>query len=134
MHHKVLDHLHKGLIYLSTVRIIWYVFNVNCYECESLIEYLAVFSHLIAYHEPELYTHLSDIGFAPEVASLPLPIYTNHVFTKIYAKVLEFLPLLYDQVPSIPCCLKQHLPLIKCPSTYQTYQTANMFSLLYFEI
>ncbi len=30
-------------------------------------EYLAVFSQMIAYHEPELYNHLSDIGFAPEV-------------------------------------------------------------------
>jgi len=34
-------------------------------------EYLAVFSHLIAYHEPELYAHLSDIGFSPELYAIP---------------------------------------------------------------
>jgi TBC domain-containing protein kinase-like protein len=33
-------------------------------------EYLAVFSHLIAFHEPELYTHLDSIGFLPEVRIL----------------------------------------------------------------
>lgn len=38
-------------------------------EHDFLLEYLAVFSQLIAYHEPELYTHLNDIGFAPEVIS-----------------------------------------------------------------
>lgn len=32
-------------------------------------EYLAVFSHLIAYHDPELINHLDSIGFLPEVST-----------------------------------------------------------------
>ena len=32
-----------------------------------IIEYLAVFSHLLAFHDPILATHLSGIGFLPEV-------------------------------------------------------------------
>ncbi|KAM7291014.1 hypothetical protein ISCGN_027590, partial [Ixodes scapularis] len=44
-------------------------------------EYLAVFSHLIAYHDPELTNHLDSIGFLPELYSIPwfLTMYT-HVF------------------------------------------------------
>lgn len=30
-------------------------------------EYLAVFSQLIAFHDPELFNHLHDTGFIPEV-------------------------------------------------------------------
>lgn len=33
-------------------------------------EYLAKFSHLIAYHDPELTNHLDNIGFIPEVSYL----------------------------------------------------------------
>ena len=33
----------------------------------STLEYLAVFRHLIAFHDPELFNHLDDIGFHPEV-------------------------------------------------------------------
>jgi len=32
-------------------------------------EYLAVFSQLIAFHDPELFNHLHDTGFIPEVWS-----------------------------------------------------------------
>ena len=31
-------------------------------------EYLAVFSHLIAFHNPELSNHLEEIGFIPDVS------------------------------------------------------------------
>ena len=31
-------------------------------------EYLAVFSHLVAFHEPELSTHMDAIGFIPDVS------------------------------------------------------------------
>ena len=36
----------------------------------SLVEYLAKFSHLIAFHDPELSTHLDGIGFIPDVSPL----------------------------------------------------------------
>ncbi|XP_035208219.1 TBC domain-containing protein kinase-like protein isoform X2 [Stegodyphus dumicola] len=44
-------------------------------------EYLAKFSHLIAYHDPELTNHLDNIGFIPELYAIPwfLTMYT-HVF------------------------------------------------------
>ncbi|OQV14537.1 TBC domain-containing protein kinase-like protein [Hypsibius exemplaris] len=44
-------------------------------------EYLAVFSHLLAFHDPILATHLSGIGFLPELYSIPwfLTMFT-HVF------------------------------------------------------
>ena len=31
-------------------------------------EYLAVFSHLITFHDPELSVHMNDIGFIPDVS------------------------------------------------------------------
>lgn len=34
------------------------------------VEYLAVFSHLIAFHDPELTNHLNSIGFIPEVTNI----------------------------------------------------------------
>ena len=33
-----------------------------------LSEYLAVFSHLITFHDPELSVHMNDIGFIPDVS------------------------------------------------------------------
>ena len=33
----------------------------------STIEFLAMFRHLIAFHDPELFNHLDNIGFHPEV-------------------------------------------------------------------
>ncbi|XP_072022504.1 TBC domain-containing protein kinase-like protein [Amphiura filiformis] len=34
-------------------------------------EYLAVFSHLIAFHDPELSNHMNSIGFIPELYAIP---------------------------------------------------------------
>ncbi|KAI8510469.1 hypothetical protein Bbelb_113850 [Branchiostoma belcheri] len=34
-------------------------------------EYLAVFSHLIAFHDPELANHMESIGFIPELYAIP---------------------------------------------------------------
>jgi len=34
-------------------------------------EYLAVFSQLIAFHDPELFNHLHDTGFIPELYAIP---------------------------------------------------------------
>ena len=34
-------------------------------------EYLAVFKQLIAFHLPDLYNHLDDIGFHPELYAIP---------------------------------------------------------------
>lgn len=44
-------------------------------------EYLAKFSHLVAFHDPTLFTHLATIGFVPELYAIPwfLTMYT-HVF------------------------------------------------------
>ena len=44
-------------------------------------EYLAVFSQLIAFHAPQLYNHLFEIGFQPELYAIPwfLTVFT-HVF------------------------------------------------------
>jgi TBC domain-containing protein kinase-like protein len=36
-----------------------------------LIEYLAVFSHLIAFHHPDLSNRLETIGFIPDLYAIP---------------------------------------------------------------
>ncbi|GIY70323.1 hypothetical protein CEXT_762091, partial [Caerostris extrusa] len=33
----------------------------------NIEKYLAKFSHLIAFHDPELTNHLDNIGFIPEI-------------------------------------------------------------------
>ena len=38
--------------------------------CVIFAEYLTVFSHLIAFHDPHLSTHLDSIGFIPDVGRL----------------------------------------------------------------
>ncbi|ORZ19556.1 rab-GTPase-TBC domain-domain-containing protein [Absidia repens] len=52
-----------------------------------LQEYLAVFRHLLSYHDPELSSHLDTIGFMPDLYAIPwfLTLFT-HVFPldKIY--------------------------------------------------
>ena len=42
-------------------------------------EYLAKFSHMIAFHEPHLFNHLDNIGFIPELYAIPwfLTMYTR---------------------------------------------------------
>ncbi|KAL5477249.1 hypothetical protein EMCRGX_G024018 [Ephydatia muelleri] len=50
-------------------------------------EYLALFSHLIAFHDPELYMHLDSIGFNPELYAIPwfLTMFTHVLpMNKIY--------------------------------------------------
>ena len=34
-------------------------------------EYLAVFSHLLAFHDPGLFSHLDGIGFIPDLYAIP---------------------------------------------------------------
>ncbi|KAH6934762.1 hypothetical protein HPB50_000693 [Hyalomma asiaticum] len=55
--------------------------NSQVIKGKKLEKYLAVFSHLVAFHDPELTNHLDSIGFLPELYSIPwfLTMYT-HVF------------------------------------------------------
>ncbi|XP_076066691.1 TBC domain-containing protein kinase-like protein [Oratosquilla oratoria] len=67
-------------------------------------EYLAKFSHLIAFHDPELFNHLDEIAFLPELYAIPwfLTMYT-HVFP------LHKIFLLWDTLllggASLPLCV-----------------------------
>ncbi len=54
--------LYQSLIpYLTVYKLLTNLFTVS--------EYLAVFSHLIAFHDPELSNHLDGIGFIPDVSN-----------------------------------------------------------------
>ena len=63
-----------------------------------LAEYLAKFSHLIAFHDPELSVHLDGIGFIPDV-SVPtynaylLKKYNNHLIIYLQANLIQQLPI-----------------------------------------
>ncbi|KAK4296947.1 hypothetical protein Pmani_030595 [Petrolisthes manimaculis] len=67
-------------------------------------EYLAKFSHMIAFHDPRLANHLHSIGFIPELYAIPwfLTMYT-HVFP------LQKIFLLWDTLllgeASLPLCV-----------------------------
>ncbi|XP_071521409.1 TBC domain-containing protein kinase-like protein [Panulirus ornatus] len=67
-------------------------------------EYLAKFSHMIAFHDPQLFNHLDNIGFIPELYAIPwfLTMYT-HVFP------LQKIFLLWDTLllgeASLPLCI-----------------------------
>lgn len=67
-------------------------------------EYLAKFSHMIAFHDPQLFNHLDNIGFIPELYAIPwfLTMYT-HVFP------LHKIFLLWDTLllgeASLPLCV-----------------------------
>ena len=37
----------------------------------TIQEYLALFAHLIIYHDPELFNHLQDLNFTPELYAIP---------------------------------------------------------------
>ncbi|KAK9766839.1 hypothetical protein K7432_003771 [Basidiobolus ranarum] len=54
---------------------------------DTIQEHLAVFQHILSYHDPELSSHLKSIGFLPELYAIPwfLTLFT-HVFPlhKIY--------------------------------------------------
>jgi len=45
---------------------------------------LAVFRHLISFHDPELAAHLDDIGFMPDLYAIPwfLTLYTRTSLAK----------------------------------------------------
>ena len=65
-----------------------YLYNFFLKDNSHVIqEYLAVFSQFIAFHEPDLFNHLSEIGFVPELYAIPwfLTMF-SHVFPlqKIY--------------------------------------------------
>lgn len=65
-----------------------YLYNFFLKDNSQVIhEYLAVFKQLIAFHDPELFNHLNEIGFQPELYAIPwfLTMF-SHVFPldKIY--------------------------------------------------
>ena len=65
-----------------------YLYNFFLKDNSQVIhEYLAVFTQLTAFHDPELFNHLYDIGFQPELYAIPwfLTMF-SHVFPlhKIY--------------------------------------------------
>jgi TBC domain-containing protein kinase-like protein len=67
-------------------------------------EYLALFSQLIAFHDPELFVHLADIGFQPQLYAIPwfLTMFTHVLsLSKIYH--LWDVLLLRDQ--NFPLCV-----------------------------
>lgn len=47
-----------------------------------LQEYLAVFRHLLSFHDPELSSHLDTIGFMPDLYAIPwfLTLFTRKFF------------------------------------------------------
>ncbi|CAG8439739.1 12090_t:CDS:10 [Ambispora leptoticha] len=56
--------------------------NVFLFDNSAVIqEYLAVFRHLLSFHDPELSSHLNRIGFVPDLYAIPwfLTLFT-HVF------------------------------------------------------
>eukprot|EP00124_Ichthyophonus_hoferi_P001971 Ihof_evm3s120 gene=Ihof_evmTU3s120 len=71
---------------------------------EVIHEYIAVYRHVLAYHEPELAYHLDKIGFLPELYAIPwfLTVYT-HVFP------LEQIATIWDTVLQgcsvLPLCI-----------------------------
>ncbi|XP_013390013.1 TBC domain-containing protein kinase-like protein [Lingula anatina] len=67
-------------------------------------EYLAVFSNLIAFHDPELFNHLDEIGFIPDLYSIPwfLTMYA-HVFP--LHKIVHLWDTLLLGNSSFPLCI-----------------------------
>ena len=61
-----LVHMESELKCISTLKLNSYVIVVS-FRVFSSSEYLAVFSQLIAFHDPELFNHLGESGFIPEV-------------------------------------------------------------------
>jgi len=56
-----LSHKTSLLLLHGLCNYVWFV---------MFVEYLSVFSHLIAFHDPHLSTHLDSIGFIPDVSRL----------------------------------------------------------------
>ena len=46
---------------------IWHFLSLSPSLVSFTTEYLAIFSQLIAFHDPELFNHLDSIAFQPEV-------------------------------------------------------------------
>mgnify|MGYP001793324819 FL=1 len=78
------------------------------YNLLCIVEYLALFSQLITFHEPELSNHLDEIGFAPDVS---LPLYSLIFSLRLRALYTDWLlfiaalchPMVPDHVrPRIP--------------------------------
>lgn len=67
-------------------------------------EYLAVFSQLIAFHDPELFNHLHETGFIPELYAIPwfLTMFC-HVFP--LKKIYHLWDTLLLGNPSYPLCI-----------------------------
>ncbi|XP_063955170.1 TBC domain-containing protein kinase-like protein [Lytechinus pictus] len=67
-------------------------------------EYLAVFSHMIAFHDPELSNHLQSIGFIPELFAIPwfLTMF-SHVFP--LHKIFHLWDTLLLGTSSFPLCI-----------------------------
>ena len=49
-----------------------YLYNFFLKDNSAIIqEYLIVFAHLVAFHDPDLSCHMSDIGFIPDLYAIP---------------------------------------------------------------
>ncbi|KAI8332532.1 rab-GTPase-TBC domain-containing protein [Choanephora cucurbitarum] len=79
--HEKLRRLLKAWVYENKSLVYWQD------NAPVLQEYLAVFRHLLSFHDPELSSHLDTIGFMPDLYAIPwfLTMFT-HVFPldKIY--------------------------------------------------
>ena len=73
----------EAIAYASMLKFIdKYVHNFFLRDNSPVMqEYLAIFSQLMAFHGPDLYNHLFDVGFQPELYAIPwfLTVFT-HVF------------------------------------------------------
>jgi len=59
-----------------------YLYNFFLKDNSAVIqEYLAMFSQLLAFHEPELSNHLEEDGFSPDVSLLVVIPYILHCNT-----------------------------------------------------
>ena len=67
-------------------------------------EYLAKFSHLIAFHDPLLFNHLDGIGFIPDLYAIP---WILTMFAHVFP--LQSIFHLWDKVCHDQSFLKQYL-------------------------
>ncbi|KAK7096693.1 TBC domain-containing protein kinase-like protein [Littorina saxatilis] len=97
---------HEALAYACLSRFIPKYLNKFFLKDNSPIiqEYLAVFAHLITFHEPELSNHLEGIGFIPDLYAIPwfLTMYA-HVFPM--HKILHLWDTLLLGNSSFPLCI-----------------------------
>ncbi|XP_076446642.1 TBC domain-containing protein kinase-like protein [Babylonia areolata] len=97
---------HEALAYACLTRFIPKYLNKFFLKDNSPIiqEYLAVFAHLIAFHDPELSNHLDGIGFIPDLYAIPwfLTMYA-HVFPM--HKIVHLWDTLLLGNSSFPLCI-----------------------------